>query len=258
MLQFLLNSCISAALTKQPSTYYSKYLREFWYTAEVGGVTNTVTFTLSCFDKPLSFTLDDFSSITGLKYNWKKLLSLPEETLILPSNEVNADQNADKSLSRTAVQLITQSKAPTDKKSKKKKNLSSSQPKILKIVRVSSPLKQVIETRHAEEPVTTADATKGIKTSKSAEELRNQTKPADAEKVHENIVEEAVKCPEITSLEIKEADFDSEAIPDDEIIFVSDFEEANDDDSENEEELSKNDEANADNVLDELVDMANT
>ncbi|GJV36049.1 retrovirus-related pol polyprotein from transposon TNT 1-94 [Tanacetum coccineum] len=42
--------------------------RKFWYTAEVESTTNTITFTLSNFDKPLSFHLDDFSSIIGLKY----------------------------------------------------------------------------------------------------------------------------------------------------------------------------------------------
>ncbi|GJY52294.1 hypothetical protein Tco_0443141 [Tanacetum coccineum] len=44
------------------------YLREFSYTAEVESTTNTITFTLSNFDKPLSFNLDVFSSIIGLKY----------------------------------------------------------------------------------------------------------------------------------------------------------------------------------------------
>ncbi|GJR12516.1 hypothetical protein Tco_0795168 [Tanacetum coccineum] len=227
-------------------------------------------------------------------------LSLPKETLILPSSRVNADDTTDKSLSRTTVQLITQFKAPTDKKSRKKKNLSSSQPKTSKIVRVSSPLKQVIETQHAEEPVTTADSTKGIKTSESAEELRNQTNllmPKRTHnilrmKVYENIVEEAVKYLKITSLgnvtfeelhghainmdaeespfdtelgikftrneypnqkaNADQAYFDLEAMPDDKIVFVFDFEEADDDDSKNEEELSKNDEATIDNVLDEL------
>ncbi|GJR74915.1 hypothetical protein Tco_0087280 [Tanacetum coccineum] len=35
LLLFLKNSCISVALTKQPSTYYPKYIREFWYTVNL-------------------------------------------------------------------------------------------------------------------------------------------------------------------------------------------------------------------------------
>ncbi|GJU14552.1 hypothetical protein Tco_1142518 [Tanacetum coccineum] len=42
-----------------------------------------------------------------------KLLTEPEETLILSFGKVNADDIADKSLSRTTVQPVTQSKAPT-------------------------------------------------------------------------------------------------------------------------------------------------
>ncbi|GJT77274.1 retrovirus-related pol polyprotein from transposon TNT 1-94 [Tanacetum coccineum] len=45
------------------------------------------------------------------------------------AEEVNTDSTTDKSLSGTAMQSATQSKAPTDKKSKKKKIPSSSEPK---------------------------------------------------------------------------------------------------------------------------------
>ncbi|GJV80128.1 retrovirus-related pol polyprotein from transposon TNT 1-94 [Tanacetum coccineum] len=53
---------------------------------------------------------------------------------------------------------------------------------------------------HAEEPVATADATKSIETSKLAKELGSQPKLANAEKVHETIIEEVVKDSGITSL----------------------------------------------------------
>nr|GEZ34231.1 hypothetical protein [Tanacetum cinerariifolium]GEZ83929.1 hypothetical protein [Tanacetum cinerariifolium] len=76
--------------------------------------------------------------------------------------------------------------------------------------------------------------------------------------VHEKIVEEAVKDSEITSLEIQEVNSDLESMPDDEILSMSGFEEADDNDSENVEELSLADKHTADNVIDELVDMANT
>ncbi|GJU02109.1 hypothetical protein Tco_1073192 [Tanacetum coccineum] len=79
MLTFLLNSCISTVITRQPFATYVEYLREFWYSAE------------------------------------------PESSLIFSSEKVNADDTADKSLSRTSMQPITQPKAPTDLKLKKKK-----------------------------------------------------------------------------------------------------------------------------------------
>ncbi|GJR51732.1 hypothetical protein Tco_1402253 [Tanacetum coccineum] len=199
--------------------------------------TNTITFTFSNFDKPLSFNLDEFSSITGLKYSKNylsippkemvrtglailrlfneknpellstdlvnfhffqipsanevaliphmlkvaKISNVPEKTLILPFRGVNDDDTADKSLSGTVVQSVTQLKASTDKKSKRKKNPSSSGPKTFKIVKESSK-KKVAATQLSEESVATADATKSLEASVSAEELRNQPKPADAEK----------------------------------------------------------------------------
>ncbi|GKC74937.1 hypothetical protein Tco_1125711 [Tanacetum coccineum] len=81
MLQFLSNSSISTALTKQPSAYYSKYLREFWYTAEVDVVTKSISFTLSGFDKPISFTSDEFSSIIGLNYS-EIYVPLPSKEMV--------------------------------------------------------------------------------------------------------------------------------------------------------------------------------
>ncbi|GJV16232.1 hypothetical protein Tco_1361555 [Tanacetum coccineum] len=111
-----------------------------------------------------------------------KLSPMPEESLILPSGGVNAGDTVDKSLFGTSVQPVNQPKAPTDKKSKKKKNPASSKPKTSKIVRESSPIKQVIDTQHAEEPVAT-NTTKGIESFESAEELRNHTKLVDAERV---------------------------------------------------------------------------
>nr|GFA11123.1 hypothetical protein [Tanacetum cinerariifolium] len=148
------------------------YLQEFWYSAEADSAMKTITFTLSCFDKPLSFDLDVFSTVIGLSpgenyvsvplkeivkaglatlglFDEKHLqlsssttfkptlknkfaltahmckvaeLSLdPIKSLLLPSGEVNVDETADKSLSRTSVQLVNQSKASTVRKPKKKK-----------------------------------------------------------------------------------------------------------------------------------------
>nr|GFA90643.1 hypothetical protein [Tanacetum cinerariifolium] len=55
-----------------------------------------------------------------------------------------------------------------------------------------------------------------------------------------------------------QADSDLESILDDEIVYVSGFEEADEDDIENNKDLSVADEATTDNVTNELVDMANT
>ncbi|GJR56795.1 hypothetical protein Tco_1498957 [Tanacetum coccineum] len=55
MIQFLSNNCISTALSKQPSAYYSKYLREFY--------------------------LDDLSSIIGIKYSKNYVPLRPKETV---------------------------------------------------------------------------------------------------------------------------------------------------------------------------------
>nr|GEV53425.1 retrovirus-related Pol polyprotein from transposon TNT 1-94 [Tanacetum cinerariifolium] len=74
-------SSISVALTKQPSPYYAKYLREFWYTAKADMQTKSITFTLSHLDKPLSFDLDTFSSIIRLKSN-DPYVSMPQKETV--------------------------------------------------------------------------------------------------------------------------------------------------------------------------------
>ncbi|GJZ55930.1 hypothetical protein Tco_0611123 [Tanacetum coccineum] len=62
----------------------------------------------------------------------------PIKSLIPPTREVNADNTADKSLSRTFVQPVTQSKAPTAKKPKKKKISSLTKPEALQSSRIDS------------------------------------------------------------------------------------------------------------------------
>ncbi|GJW54470.1 hypothetical protein Tco_0098555 [Tanacetum coccineum] len=322
MLSFLSNCCINKALTLQPIAMYVEYLKEFWYIAEVEKETKTITFLLSWWDKPLSFTQDEFISAIGLpickddvplppketvrtglatlglfdkdkptlsstvlvnssplkmKYFtpiWKlfmqyivncldlvhklqngkknrelnifytRFLSLifekllgrnyvsndltlvkphtitsasfqkplasevpltshmlkvakhseePEQSLIPPSGEVNADDTADKSLSRASVQPITQSKAPTDLKIKKKRIPPSSKPKSPYKVKVILPKKQVAETRYAEVTVATPDTTKSLVASDLEEEQGNQPSAVEAEKVLDQNVKEEVK-----------------------------------------------------------------
>ncbi|GKA95242.1 hypothetical protein Tco_0817280 [Tanacetum coccineum] len=329
MLSFLLNCCISKALTLQPSAIYVEYLKEFWYTTEVDEATKTITFSLSWCDKSLTFTQDEFISAIGLpickdvvplppketvraglatlglinkdkptlsstvlvnssplkiKYFtpiWKlfmqyiikcldlihklqnrkknmesnicytrflssiyekllgekyisndltlvkphtistasfqkplasevpltlhmlkvaKLSEEPDESLIPPSGEVNADDTADKSLSRASVQPVTQLKAPTDLKIKKKRITPSSKPESLYKVRVILLKKPVTETQHAEVIVAAADATKSLVASKLAEDQGNQSSAADSEKVQDQKIQE-VKESELDPLE---------------------------------------------------------
>ncbi|GJR98982.1 hypothetical protein Tco_0271156 [Tanacetum coccineum] len=211
------------------------------------------------FRKPLASEV----ALTSHMLKVAKLLPGPEETLILPSGGVNADDTANKE---------------------------------------SSPLKQVADTQHAEEPIATADITKGVDASESAEVLGNRPKPADVEKdfgikspgnvsfdeLYGNALNMGSnESPFDTESEIKfvrkvdpklninaqgvgsliankdltEADSDLKSMPDDEIESVSGFEiddDNKDDHSEHKFGLSKTDEVTTDDVLDELVDMANS
>ncbi|GJY79388.1 retrovirus-related pol polyprotein from transposon TNT 1-94 [Tanacetum coccineum] len=100
-----------------------------------------------------------------------KLFEEPEQSLILSSEKVNADDGADKSL-------------------------------------VISPKKQVAKTQHAKEPVAIADATKSLGASESAKEQVNQPKAAEAEKIIDEIdqkykaAQETPKIPYDTESEI--------------------------------------------------------
>ncbi|GKA98431.1 hypothetical protein Tco_0826368 [Tanacetum coccineum] len=233
------------ALTLQPIAMYVEYLKEFWYTLEVEEETKTITFLLSWWDKPLSFTQDEFISAIGLPIcrddvplppketiraglatldyvsndltlvkphtitaaSFQKLLASevtltshmlkvaklseePEQSFLSPFGEVNDDDTADKSLSKAFVQPVTQSKATTDLKKKKKKIPPSSKPKSPYKVRVILPKKQVAETQHAEVTVATTDATKSLEAFELAEEQGNQPSADEAEKVLDQNVEQ--------------------------------------------------------------------
>nr|GEV09375.1 hypothetical protein [Tanacetum cinerariifolium] len=222
------------ALTLQPDAMYVEYLKEFWYTSEVEEETKTITFLLSWWDKPMSFTQEEFifsiglpiirtlffylprrpndltlvkphtitaaSFQTSLAYEVPltshmlkvaKISKEPEQSLIPPFGEVNVDDTADKSLSRASVQSVTQSKAPTDLKTKKKRIPPSSKLKSPYKVRVILSNKQATETRYTDVTVATANATKSLVASKLAEEQGNQPLAAEAEKVlDQNVMEE--------------------------------------------------------------------
>nr|GEV16566.1 retrovirus-related Pol polyprotein from transposon TNT 1-94 [Tanacetum cinerariifolium] len=78
---------------------------------------------------------------------------------------------------------VTQPKAPTDLKAKKKKIPPSSKPKSPYKVRAILPKKQVDETQHVEVTVATANATKSLVASELAEEQVNQPSAAEAKNV---------------------------------------------------------------------------
>ncbi|GJS96979.1 hypothetical protein Tco_0803947 [Tanacetum coccineum] len=159
MLSFLSNYYINRALTLQPTAMHVEYLKEFWYTAEVEEETKTITFLLSWWDKPLSFTQNVFISAIGLP--------ICRDVVPLPPKETP----------------VTQSKAPTDLETKKKRIPPSSKPKSPYRVRVILPKKQVAETQHAKVTEATVDATKSLVASESTEEQGNQPSTTKAEKV---------------------------------------------------------------------------
>ncbi|GJU58297.1 retrovirus-related pol polyprotein from transposon TNT 1-94 [Tanacetum coccineum] len=198
-------------------------IREFWYTDKADTTTKIITFTLSCFDKPLLFDLDVFSFVIELKPSENFVSSPPKETvkaglatlglfneknpelsstdlinsslpsfskrhmfkvadlspeplqtLIPPSGEVNADDIADKSLSRTSVPPVTQPKAPTVKRLRKKKIPSLTQPKVSPTNRIetSSP-SPATHPQSTEEFVATADPPRCLEASELAEEKKD-------------------------------------------------------------------------------------
>nr|GFA69016.1 hypothetical protein [Tanacetum cinerariifolium] len=103
------------------------------------------------FQKPLASKV----ALTSHMLKVAKLFQEPEQSLILSFGKLNADDVADKSLSRTTVQPITQPKAPTDLKSQKNRIPPSSKPKY---------------------------SYESLEASKSAEEQVNHPKTAEAKK----------------------------------------------------------------------------
>nr|GEV07051.1 hypothetical protein [Tanacetum cinerariifolium] len=191
------------------------------YTVEADTTSKSITFTLLHFDKPLSFDLDMFSFVIGIDHSDEFVDILPKETvkaglatlgfvdkdhpslssydlikwspsLIPPSGEVNVDDFADKSLSGTSMPPVTQPKTPTAKRPRKKKIPFLTQPKVLKLTRISkSSSTQSTHLQQAEEFVVTTDATKSLDASESTEVQGNQPKTVDAAKVlDQNVIEE--------------------------------------------------------------------
>ncbi|GKC62017.1 retrovirus-related pol polyprotein from transposon TNT 1-94 [Tanacetum coccineum] len=113
--------------------------------------------------KPYQITSSTFKAflisevpLTAYMRKVAKLPKIPGQTLILPLEEVNAKDAGDNSLSETAMNPVSKPKATIDKRLKKKKIPSSSEPKALKDVK-DIPKEQVAITQLAEEPVSTTD-----------------------------------------------------------------------------------------------------
>nr|GEZ17462.1 hypothetical protein [Tanacetum cinerariifolium] len=176
---------------------------------KVDDATKDISFSLSLFENRLSFTCNDFLSAIRLTDSENavplpskgtarvglatlaKLSKKSEESLILPFEEVNAKESANKSQSRTNVQPLSQPKAPTCKRPRKEKNPSSTQPMVLRSsMSISTSSPPTTHLQHAKEFVVTADVTKSLDTSESAEEKGNKPNTTDAKKVLDQIIEE--------------------------------------------------------------------
>ncbi|GKA07530.1 hypothetical protein Tco_0686754 [Tanacetum coccineum] len=103
--------------------------------------------------KPYHITISSFKTpsasevpLTSHMLEVAKISKDRYKSLILSSGEANVDDSANKSVSITNVQPVTQSKATTNKKARNKRNTASSKPKTLKDVRESSLTPQVADT----------------------------------------------------------------------------------------------------------------
>ncbi|GJV50194.1 hypothetical protein Tco_1440406 [Tanacetum coccineum] len=148
------------------SLFFEKMLGEKY-------INNSLTFvkphtiSVTSFQKPLASEVP----LTLHMLKVIKLFQEPKQSLILSFEKVNVDDSTDKSFYGTSVQPITQLKAPTDLKTKKKKIPPSSKPKSSYKVRVILLKKQVAKTQNAEEIKATANATQSLGASESAEDL---------------------------------------------------------------------------------------
>ncbi|GJT43592.1 hypothetical protein Tco_0952307 [Tanacetum coccineum] len=107
----------------------------------------------------------------------------PGETLILPSKGVNTGNIIDKSLSRTTVHPVGQSKAPTDKRSKRGKIHLYLNPRHQKLLGNQLQRNKSLRLSMLRNQWPPDDATKSPEASGSAEELKNQPKLTDAKRL---------------------------------------------------------------------------
>ncbi|GKE74028.1 hypothetical protein Tco_1536069, partial [Tanacetum coccineum] len=121
-------------------------------------------------------------SLTSHMLKVTKLSKEPDESLILPSREVNAEATTNKSQSGTNVQPLSHPKAPTAKKSKKKKIPSSTQPKVSNDSKEMNPPSITTHLQATEELVVIVVPTQSLEAFVTAEVQDNQLKAADTTK----------------------------------------------------------------------------
>nr|GEW42848.1 hypothetical protein [Tanacetum cinerariifolium] len=231
---------------------YVEYHKEFWYSAEVeeetktspsyfhgvNYINNDLTFVkphtiiAASFQKPLASEVP----LTSYMLKLAKLFEEPEQSLIPPSKEVNADVTTNKSLSRASMQLVTQPKAPTNLNTKKKRILPSS--------------KQILHIR----PGSSFQRNKSLRLST----LKSQWPPLTSPRVQDQNVDEEVKDAGFVAMEevtfeqiMDEVDSKTQdaeegdaseslvglrSMPDDDLSFISGFESQESDDHVSEED----------------------
>ncbi|GJX48583.1 hypothetical protein Tco_0273773 [Tanacetum coccineum] len=242
MLSFLSNCSICTALTKELSTMYTEYLKDFWYTAEVDDATKDISFSLSLFENQLTFTRFYFLSAIGLTDS-KTCMPLPpkgtgshdqmnlsQQTIAcclifgleinireiifndLIQKLQNGKKNRETNISATSFQTpsaskpLSQPKAPTTRKPRKEKIPSSSQPKVLQPSRnISTSSPPTTHLQHAEEFVVITDATKSLDASEPAEVLDQIVEEKEIAKEHPLVIpsDGVLESPYDTESEIK-------------------------------------------------------
>ncbi|GKC92607.1 hypothetical protein Tco_1158049, partial [Tanacetum coccineum] len=170
------NMELNICYTRFLSLMFEKLLGKYYVSNDLTLI-KPHTITAASFQKPLASEVP----LTSHMLKVAKLSEQPEQPLIPPPGEVNADDTTDKSSSGTSMQLVTQHKATTGWMTKKRRIPPSSKPKSPHKVRVILSKKQFAETQHAEVTVATADASKSLD-SESTEEQGNQPSTAEAEK----------------------------------------------------------------------------
>ncbi|GJV42184.1 hypothetical protein Tco_1420624 [Tanacetum coccineum] len=121
----------------------------------------------------------------------RKVAKLLEKPLILPSEEVNTKDIDDKTLTRTSMHPVSQSKAKTDNKLRKKKIPSSSRPKVSKTFRGLTSNTQPSESQPAEETEVPSNTTPNIKEedNQSQHKELSKSKEMDADNVLDELAD---------------------------------------------------------------------
>nr|GEW51766.1 retrovirus-related Pol polyprotein from transposon TNT 1-94 [Tanacetum cinerariifolium] len=211
-----LNTCYTRFL----SLIFEKLLGENYISNDITLV-KPHSITVALFQKSLASKV----ALTSNMLKVDKLFQEPEQSLISPSREVNADDTTDKSLSRASVQLITQPIAPTDLKTKKKRIPPSSKLKSPYKVMVILPKKQVTKTQHANVTVATVKVSKSLVASKLEEEQVNQPSAVEAKKgskwrtSNDNLVDITPKDNE----ERDASDYGLRFMPNDDLVSLTGF-----------------------------------